>query len=115
MGNMKIIAGLLLLPVLTECATPEDTTSKGPPVQVTVYREPSPRDSLFPMLFIIDGHPVFQQQPEEARRFKLPAGDHKFGYELGVYNCSARVRLEPSKTASYRLAQGCVIALEDES
>ncbi|WP_133510554.1 hypothetical protein [Candidatus Thiosymbion oneisti] len=112
---MKPIAGILLLLILAGCATPRDTASKGPPAQVTVYREPSPRDSLFPMLFIIDGHPVFQLQPEEARRFELPPGDHRFGYELGVYNCSARVRLEPGKTAIYRLAQGCVIALEDGS
>jgi len=110
---MKTIAGMFLVLVLTGCATPEDIVSKGPPAQVTVYREPSSRDSLFPMLFIIDGHPVFQLQPEETRSFELPPGEHRFGYELGVYNCSARVRLEPGKTLVYRLAQGCVIALED--
>jgi len=110
---MKTIAGLFLVLLLTGCATSQDTGSKGPPAQVTVYREPSPRDSLFPMLFIIDGHPVFQLQPEEARSFELPPGDHRFGYELGVYSCSARVRLEPGKTAVYRLAQGCVIAPKD--
>jgi len=101
---MKTIAGLLLLSVLAGCATPESARSEGPLSRVTVYREPSSRDSLFPMLFIIDGRPVSQLQPEEMHHFELPAGDHEFAYELGVYYCSARVRIEVGRHHDYRLA-----------
>jgi len=91
---MKTIAGLLLLSVLAGCATLESARSEGPLSRAPVYRELSSRDSLFPMLFIIDGRPVSQLQPGEMRHFELPAGDHEFAYELGVYYCSARVRIE---------------------
>ena len=111
---MKALPGLLAFLVLTGCATAEDPRPKEPPSQVTVYREPSPRDGLFPMLFTVDGRPVTQLQPEEERSFELPAGDHSFGYELGLYNCSAQVRVESGETYVFRLAQGCVIEPEDE-
>jgi len=108
---MRSIAGTLLLAflVLVGCATSEEPKSREPTAQVTVYREPSPRDSLFPMSFAVDGRLVAQLQPEEERSFELEGGDHRFEYELGVYYCSVRVRVESGKSYIYRLAQGCVI------
>ena len=106
---MKAIVALLLCPALVGCATAEDTKPKGPLLKVTVYREPSSLDSLFPMIFGVDGHPVAQLQPNEEISFEVGAGDHRFQYELGVYDCWSDVRLEPGKAYVYRLAQGCVI------
>lgn len=109
---MKAISGLLAALVLAGCATAEDPAPTGPPSQVTVYREPSSRDSLFPMLFAVDGRPIAQLQPDDERSFEVPAGDHSFGYQLGLYNCATRVRVESGKTYVFRLAQGCAIEPE---
>ena len=65
------------------------------------------------MLFAVDGRVVAQLRPEEKHSFELPAGDHRFEYELGLYNCSADVRIETGRDYSFRLAQGCVIERED--
>jgi hypothetical protein len=112
---MKATAVSLTLLVLVGCSTMStDTKPKGPVSQVTVYREPSSRDGLLQMLFTVDGRPIVQLQPEEGGSFELPAGDHEFQYELGLYNCSEQVHLEPGKRYVYRLAQGCVIAREDQ-
>ena len=101
--------------VLAGCATPEKPASTEPPAQVTVYREPASRDSLFPMLFAVDGRPVTQLHPGDSRGFEIPAGDYEFEYVLGVYNCSEPVRIESGKTYVYRLAHGCVIEKEGDS
>ena len=106
---MRITRVSVVVLALAGCATTEDPISEEPLSQVTVYREPSPRDSLFPMLFAVDERPLLQLQPEERHSFELPAGDYRFGYELGLYNCSTDVRLESGKAYVYRLAQGCVI------
>jgi hypothetical protein len=109
---MKAITPLLLCPILLGCAALEDTKPKEPPSKVTVYREPSSLDSLFPMLFAVDGRVVAQLHPEQEVSFEVGAGQHRFQYELGVYDCSTNVRLESGKTYLYRLAQGCVIEPE---
>lgn len=107
--TVKTATVLLAALILAGCVTTGDPIPSGPPATVTVYREPSPRDSLFPMLFKVDGRPVVQLQPEEERSLELPAGDYSFGYQLGLYDCSAAVRIESGETYDYRLAQGCVI------
>jgi len=91
----------------------EDAKPLLTPVQVTAYREPSSRDSLFPMLFSVDGRLIARLQPKEEHSFELQPGDHKFEYELGLYDCSAPVRLESDKTYIYRLAQGCIFVEEE--
>ena len=106
---MKITRISVVFLALAGCATPEDPKPEGPLSQVTVYREASPRDSLFPMVFAVDKRPLLRLQPEERQSFELPAGVYQFGYELGLYHCSADVRLESGKAYVYRLAQGCVI------
>ena len=111
---MKAITALLLCPVLVGCATIEDSKSKGPLSRVTVYREPSSLDSIFPMTFAVDGRLVAQLQPNQEISFEVAAGDHRFQYELGVYDCSATVRVESGKTNVYRLAQGCVIESKNQ-
>lgn len=111
---MKAIAGFVVLLFLTGCATGEASKSKGPPAKVDVYREPSPRDSLFPMIVAVDGRTVIGLRPGEEGTLEIHAGDHTLGYELGVYNCSADVRLESGKTYVYRLAQGCIIERQAE-
>jgi hypothetical protein len=111
---MKAMTALLLCPILVGCATFEDAKPKKPLSAVTVYREPSSLDSIFPMLFAVDGRPVAQLQPNQEIRFEVAAGDHRFQYELGVYDCSANVRLESGKTYLYRLAQGCIIEPEHQ-
>jgi hypothetical protein len=112
---MKAVWGLLAVSLLTACATAEAPKSKEPSAQVTVYREPSTRDSLFPMLFSVDGRLLLRLYPGEEGSTELSAGEHRFEYELGLYNCSANVRVESGKTYRYRLAQGCVIAPDDEA
>jgi hypothetical protein len=106
---MKAMTALLLCPVLIGCATSEDARPKEPLSKVTVYREPSSLDSIFPMSFGVDGLLVAQLQPDEEITLGIPAGDHSLHYELGVYDCSTNVRIEPGKAYAYRLAQGCVI------
>lgn len=106
---MKASTGLLAALVLAGCATTDDPVPTGPPSQVSVYREPSSRDSLFPMLVTVDQRSLAQLRPDEERSFEIPAGDHSFGYKLGLYDCSARVRLESGKTYIFRLARGCRI------
>jgi hypothetical protein len=101
--------------VLIGCATVEDTKPTGPLSDVIVYREPSSRDGLFSMLLAVDDRVVAQLQPEEEYSFQLPAGNHRFEYELGLYNCSADVRIEPEKDYFIRLAQGCVIEPEQSN
>jgi len=112
---MKVIALLPLLPFLTGCATFEASKSKGPPARVSVYREPSSRDSLFPMHFSVDGRPIADLYPDDERGFDIDPGPHRFAYELGVYNCAADVRLEPGESYAYRLARGCIIDQELDS
>lgn len=92
------------------CATSAGPESGEASARITAFREPSPRDSVFPMLFAIDGRPVAQLYPKEIVTLEIPAGEHRFEYELGVYHCAAGVRIEPGEHAVYRLAQGCVIA-----
>jgi len=111
---MKTIAVCLFLLVLTGCATGENSGSKEPSAKVDVYREPSPRDSLFPMMVAVDGRTVISLRPGEEGTLEIQAGEHTLGYELGVYNCSADVRLESGKTYAYRLAQGCIIERQTE-
>jgi len=106
---MRAMMVLFLCPVLAACAAVDDAKPKGPLSKVTVYREPSSLDSLFPMLFIVDGRPIAQLQPEQQTTFEVTAGRHRFQYELGVYDCSSDVQIGPGKTHLYRLAQGCVI------
>lgn len=106
---MKTITALFLCPVLVGCATLEDAKSKEPLSKITVYREPSSLDSIFPMSFAVDGRLVAQLQPDQQVSFEIPAGNHRFQYELAVYDCSTNVRVEPGKNYVYRLAQGCVI------
>ncbi len=109
---MKAITALLLSPVLVGCATFDDPKPKEPLSKVTVYRAPSSLDSIFPMWFSVDGRLVGQLQPDHEVSFEVAAGAHRFQYELGVYDCSAKVRVESGKTYVYRLAQGCVIEPE---
>ena len=104
---------LLIFVALSGCTTIEDPLSKEPPGQVTVYREPSSRDSFFPMRINVDGRPVTVLYPDEVRSLEIKAGEHRLTYELGVYNCAADVRIESGKTYVYRLARGCVIELDD--
>lgn len=106
---MKAIVSLGVSLVLMGCATAEDPKPKEPPGKVDVYREPSPRDSLFPMVFIVDGRPVVSLRPGEERSLEIEAGDRTFEYELGVYHCTAVVRIESGQRYLYRLAQGCII------
>jgi hypothetical protein len=112
--DMKPVSACLALAVLVlcGCATVEDAKPQQTPAQVKVYREPSSRDSLFPMLFAVDGRPIAQLQPKDEHSFELQPGEHRFEYELGLYDCSARVRIESGKTYVYRFAQGCVFAAE---
>ena len=110
---MKPVSTCLACIVLCGCATVEDAKPQRTPAQVTVYREPSSRDSLFPMLFAVDGRAIARLQPKEEYSFELQPGDHKFEYELGLYDCSAPVRVESGKAYVYRLAQGCIIASEE--
>jgi hypothetical protein len=111
---MKAIVALLLCPILVGCATFEVAKPTAPLSKVTVYREPSSLDSVFPMLFAVDGRVVAQLHPDQESRFEVAAGDHRFQYELGVYDCSAKVRIESGQTYIYRLAQGCVIEPENQ-
>ena len=106
---MKAVTVLLLCPILVGCAASHDPKPTQPRSKVTVYREPSSLDSVFPMLVVVDGRPVAQLQPEQETSFEVEAGDRLLQYELGVYDCSVKVRIEPGKTYLYRLAQGCVI------
>lgn len=110
---MKSISSVLFLVVLSACATSEDPKSKDPPGQVTVYREPSSRDSFFPMLFTVDGRPVATLHPDDERSLEIAPGAHRFAYELGVYSCATDVRIESGKSYLYRLAHGCIIELDD--
>jgi len=91
------------------CAAPGQPDAKEPSSRVIVYREPSTRDSIFPMIFAIDGRPVARLYPKEIVSIEISPGEHSFAYELDVYQCSARVRLEAGEEAVYRLAQGCII------
>jgi hypothetical protein len=110
---MKTIAFVLAALALPGCATVEDSEPGGPPAEVSVYREPSSLDSLFPMLFTVDGRAVTQLHPGDKHSFELPAGDHRFAFEIGVNNCRTNVNVESGKAYVYRLAQRCVIALDD--
>jgi len=101
--------------LLMGCAGTDDSKPKEPPGKVDIYREPSSLDSLFPMVFMVDGRPVVSLQPGDERSLEIKAGDRTFGYELGVYHCTADVRIEPGKQYAYRLAQGCVIELQTGS
>jgi len=100
---------ILALAVLAGCAMNERADPEGPPVTVTVYREPSSTDSLFPMFFAVDGQPLGQLYPGDERTFDIPAGDHSFEYMMGVYNCASNVVLAAGETHLYRLGRGCVI------
>jgi hypothetical protein len=111
---MKAISVLLVAAVLAGCAA-ERSEPPGPPAQVTVHREPSSRDSLFPLVVAVDGVAVTRLYPGDARVLEIPAGDHRLEYELGVYSCAAEVRLEAGRSYTYRLARGCVIELDDGS
>lgn len=106
---MKAIAFLSLLPFLSGCTTFGHPESKEPLVEVTVFREPSSRDSFFPMQLSVDGRPIAVLYPDEEHSFEVESGDRRLTYELGVYNCAADVRLEAGKNYVYRLAHGCVI------
>lgn len=110
---MKIVVFLLVVIMGFGCAAKEPKTDQ-PLSRITVYREASPRDSVFPMLFLVNGRPVLQLQPKEGGSFALPAGEYRFEYELGVYNCAADVRIDEDKDYVYRLAQGCVIERDDQ-
>jgi hypothetical protein len=103
------LAVLMWVLVVGGCATMEDVERKGPPAEVTVYREPSTSDSLFRMLFAVDGRPLAQLNPGDEYRFQIPAGDHRFQYVLGVYDCSEDVGVEAGETYVYRLSRGCAI------
>ena len=111
---MKTPPLLLTVFVLAGCVTGGDPKPASPLSQVTIYREPSSRDSLFPMLFTVDGRPVMQLQPDEEQSFELPAGDYSFGYKLGLYDCATRVRIESGKAYGFRLARGCIIEPESD-
>jgi hypothetical protein len=110
---MNAVTALLAFLVVAGCTTPGDTNPKEAASQVTVYREPSSRDSLFSMFVTVDGRLVAQLQPGEERSFELPKGNHRLEYELGLYNCSVEVQLQAGKRHVYRLARGCVIAPEE--
>lgn len=104
----------LTLLLAAGCSTSADGKATGPQAQVSVYREPSPRDGLFPMLFAVDGQPIVSLNPREEYRFAIPPGDHTFAYEMGVYSCSEPVTIPTAGTYRVRLAQGCVIELGSE-
>lgn len=106
---MKSFWSIVLLAALAGCAASEKQEPQGPPAQVTVYREPSSADGLFPMIFAIDGQSLGQLYPGDEQRFEVPAGNHSFEYIMGVYDCASNVALEPGETHLYRLARGCVI------
>jgi len=110
---MTTIAAFVLFLALGGCTTFEDSKSKGASAQVTVHREPSSRDSFFPMRFSVDGRPVAVLYPDDERNLEVAAGERRFTFELGVYSCAADVRLESGKSYSYRLARGCVIELDE--
>ena len=102
----------LLMP--TGCSTAGNTSASGPQAQISVYREPSPRDGLFPMVFAVGGQPVVRLGPGEGYRFELPPGEHTFAYEMGVYSCTEPVTIPNAGAYRLRLAQGCTIELEPE-
>ncbi|MEA3277000.1 MAG: hypothetical protein U9Q81_17285 [Pseudomonadota bacterium] len=97
-----------VLLLLAGCAT-DPPRDSGPPANVTVHREPSSQDSVFPMFFSVDGQPITRLRPGEGSSFELPAGEHAFAYELGLYNCARTIRVSPGGTYVFRLAHGCVI------
>ena len=111
--RMNAVTALLAFLVVAGCTTPGDTNPKEAASQVTVYREPSSRDSLFSMFVMVDGRLVAQLQPGDERSFELPKGNHRLEDELGLYNCSVGVQLQAGKRYVYRLARGCVIAPEE--
>lgn len=106
---MKAVWAVGALFLLAGCASDEKPESKGPPAQVTVYRVPSVSDSVFPMLFAVDGRPLGQLYPGDERTFEVAAGDYKLEYVLDVYNCAADVRVESGEIYVYRLTRGCRI------
>jgi hypothetical protein len=106
---MKSIWLILVLSLLAGCAADERPAPQGPLVPVTVFRDPSSSDSLFPMFFAVDGQPLGQLYAGDERTFEVQAGDHSFEYIMGVYNCASKVVLDAGETHLYRLARGCVI------
>jgi len=102
----------LLMP--TGCSTSAESKASLPQAQISVYREPSPRDGLFPMVLAVDGQPIVRLGPREGYRFELPPGDYTFAYEMGVYSCSELVSIPTAGTYRLRLAQGCIIELGPE-
>ena len=109
---MKKTPLLLASLVLAGCASAPKAPSQ-PPAQVTVYREPSPRDSLFPAVVSVDGQRLGALHPRQAFSFPLPPGEHRFSYELGVYSCEADVQVRSREVYVYKLSQGCVFELEE--
>jgi hypothetical protein len=96
------------------CAPVDRPASEAALADVTVYREPSPSDSLFRMVFGVDGQPLAQLDPGEEYIFELPAGRHSFRYVLGLYDCTKDVGIRPGETNAFRLARGCIIERLDD-
>lgn len=103
-------AWILVAVVLSAgCSSENKPASEAALADVSVYREPSPSDSLFRMAFGVDGRALAQLDPGDEYRFRLPAGRHSFRYVLGVYDCTEDVVIRPGETNAYRLARGCII------
>jgi hypothetical protein len=108
-------AWILVAVVLSAgCSSENKPASEAALADVSVYREPSPSDSLFRMAFGVDGRALAQLDPGDEYRFRLPAGRHSFRYVLGVYDCTEEVGIRPGETNAYRLARGCIIERLDD-
>ncbi len=106
---------LVVVALLAGCGATNKPEPAPASVQVSVYREPSPSDSVFPMAFGIDGKLLARLDPGDEYRVRLPAGSHSFRYVLGLYDCTEAVVLRAGERYHYRLARGCVIErLEDQ-
>jgi hypothetical protein len=78
-------------------------------VTVTIERNRSLVGAPATMFFVINNQRVYALQIGQRWSFRIDAGEHRFGYDLGFNSCRQRVMLEPGKRYFVKLTPICEI------
>ena len=111
---MRWSATLLAVLVVAGCAS--GPINPIPPIRtpgstatVTVERNQSLVGAPATMFFVVNNERVYALQIGQRWSFRIDAGEHRFGYDLGFNSCRQRVMLEPGRRYFIKLTPICDI------
>lgn len=113
---MRKQTAVVLLAALLMAGCASGPINPTPPIStpnatatVTIERNKSLVGAPATMFFVINNERVYALQIGQRWSFRIDAGEHRFGYDLGFNNCRQRVMLRPGGRYFIKLTPICEI------